>query len=54
VRLGLLKPRFKNVKKGSLPVFDEKTGMMKASGHSITRLGRMLLKYIDQTEPLTS
>lgn len=54
VRLGLLKPRFKKVKKGSLPVFDEKTGMMKTSGHSITRLGRMLLKYIDQTEPLTS
>lgn len=54
VRLELLRPRFKKIKKGSLPVFDEKTGMMKANGHSISRLGRILLKYIDQTEPLTS
>lgn len=45
--LGLLRERFKKPKKGELPEFDEKTGMMKASGSDVTRLGRMLLRYLN-------
>jgi len=48
VELGLLRPRFKRPHKGEFPEFDDKTGMMKASGHDLTPLGRMLLKYIGQ------
>jgi len=48
VNLGLLHPRFQRPKKGELPVFDEKTGMMKASGYDLTSLGRLLLRHIDQ------
>ncbi len=44
IRLGLLRPRFKKLKKGDLPEFDEKTGMMKAQGADITPLGRLLLR----------
>ena len=50
--LNLLKPRFKRLKKGELPEFDEKTGMIKASGHTITSLGNLLLRVIDQTEDI--
>ena len=46
--LGLLKPRFKKPKRGELPEFDEKTGMIKAQGYDITALGRLLLRCIDQ------
>ncbi|MDY0088579.1 MAG: hypothetical protein RBS78_08550 [Coriobacteriia bacterium] len=46
--LGLLKPRFKKPRRGELPEFDEKTGMIKATGYDLTALGRMLLKYIGQ------
>jgi len=46
--LGLLKPRFKKPKRGELPEFDEKTGMIKAQGYDITGLGRLLLRSIDQ------
>jgi hypothetical protein len=45
--LGLIRPRFKRPKRGALPEFDEKTGMMSASGSEITPLGRMLLKRCD-------
>ena len=48
VDLGLLRRRFRKPKRGELPEFDEKTGMMKAGGHEVTRLGRMLLRYIGQ------
>ncbi|MBO0137372.1 hypothetical protein J0673_13780 [Vibrio sp. Vb2736] len=48
VALGLLKIRYKKPSRGQLPDFDEKTGMIKASGHDITQLGRLLLKSIDQ------
>jgi len=48
VQLGLLRPAFKSPRRGELPEFDDKTGMMKASGYKLTPLGRMLLKYIDQ------
>jgi len=46
--LGLIKPRFKMPKKGELPEFDDKSGMVKASGYEITSLGRLLLRSIDQ------
>ena len=48
VDLGLLRRRFTKPKKGEFPVFDEKTGMIKAQGHDITPLGRLLLRSIDQ------
>jgi hypothetical protein len=46
--LGLLRRRFKTFKKGEVPEYDDKTGMIKAVGHEITPLGRLLLKSIDQ------
>lgn len=48
VHLGLLRIRFKKPKREELPEFDEKTGMVKANGHDITSLGRLLLRSIDQ------
>ncbi|MBU0639750.1 MAG: hypothetical protein KKB50_12860 [Planctomycetes bacterium] len=47
VTLGLLRPRFRHVRKGESPEFDERTGMMKASGHDVTALGRLLLRTIN-------
>ncbi|WP_426992937.1 hypothetical protein [Methylomonas sp. CM2] len=49
--LGLIKPRFSKPRKGELPDFDDKTGMMKASGYNITNLGDLLLRSIDQVGP---
>lgn len=46
-RLGLARTKYKKPKKGQLPEFDEKTGMMKAGSDQITRLGRLLLRYIE-------
>lgn len=46
--LGLLELRFKKPKKGEMPEFDDKTGMIKAQGYNISSLGRLLLKSIDQ------
>lgn len=46
-RLGLLEPHFKKPGRSELPEFDEKTGMLKASGYDITPLGRLLLRHID-------
>ena len=46
-RLGLLRINFKKPKRGQSPEFDEKTGMIKSSGHNITPLGRLLLRSID-------
>jgi len=46
--MGLLKARFKKPKRGELPAFDDKTGMIKAQGYEITGLGRLLLRSIDQ------
>jgi hypothetical protein len=48
--LGLLTPRFKNLKKGEIPEFDSKTGMMKSQGHQTTLLGRLLLKRLEINE----
>ena len=48
--LGLIRIKFKKPKRGELPEFDEKTGMVKANGYDITSLGRLLLRSIDQGE----
>ncbi|WP_444898813.1 hypothetical protein ACJJIX_13160 [Microbulbifer sp. VAAC004] len=48
INLGLLKINFKKPKRGELPEFDDRTGMMKARGSSITSYGRLLLRSIDQ------
>lgn len=45
--LGLLRLRIAKPKRGELPQFDEKTGMMKANGVDVTRLGKMLLRYLN-------
>ena len=45
--LGLLRHRFAKPKRGQLPEFDDKTGMLKASGSNVTRLGKMLLRYLN-------
>jgi len=45
--LGLTRTRFKKPKRGELPEFDDKTGLMKAQGTDITRLGKMLLRYLN-------
>ena len=48
VNLGLLEAKFKKPKRGELPEFDDKTGMIKAQSYDITSLGRLLLRSIDQ------
>jgi hypothetical protein len=50
VRLDLIKRTFKEPKKGQLPEFDKKTGMIKTKGYQLTSLGRIFLKYIDMEE----
>lgn len=46
-RLGLLRATYKKPKKGELPEWDLKTGMLKAGSDRITPLGRLVLRYID-------
>lgn len=46
--IGLIRLKFKKPKRGELPEFDEKTGMIKSNGYDITPLGRLLLRNIDQ------
>lgn len=48
--MGLLTPNFKKPRKGEFPEFDEKTGMMKASGYRLTNLGSILLRNIGLSE----
>lgn len=45
--LGLTRTRFKKPRRGEFPEFDKKTGMMKANGTDIIRLGKMLLRYLN-------
>ena len=47
VALNLLTPRYVKRKKNEIPEFDDKTGMMKATGYNVTTLGRLLLVYLD-------
>lgn len=48
--LGLIRRRFSKPKKGEFPEFDEKTGMVKATGIDITPLGKLLLRRIGLAE----
>lgn len=52
IRLNLLKREYKTLKKGELPEFDDKTGMIKERSVSLTPLGRLFLKYIDMPDEL--
>ena len=47
VNIGLLKLKFRKPKRDEVPEFDDKTGMIKANGHDITPLARLLLKAIN-------
>ncbi len=44
--LGLIRTRYQKPRRNDFPEFDDKTGMMKASGTNITRLGQMLLRSL--------
>ena len=46
-RLGLLENTYRRPQRGELPEFDDRTGMMKASGRRLTSLGGLLLRTID-------
>lgn len=46
IRLGLLRERFKAAAKGQIPVFDDKTGRIKASSRDLSPLGRLLLRRL--------
>jgi len=50
IRLNLLKREYKTPKKGELPEFDDKTGMIKEKSVNLTSLGRLFLKYIDMPD----
>lgn len=45
--LGLMRATYKKPKKGEMPEWDLKTGMIKAGSDRITPLGRLLLRHID-------
>jgi hypothetical protein len=45
--LGLIRTRYKKPGRNEAPELDPSTGMMKSSGHEITRLGELLLEYLD-------
>ena len=51
VRLELLQPIFKKLRKGEAPDLDPNTGTMKASGYKLTWLGSMFLHYLGLAEP---
>jgi hypothetical protein len=46
-RLGLLRPHFRRPRRGELPEFDDRTGMIKASGYELTPLGYLLLARVE-------
>lgn len=48
VEVGLVEPVFKKPEKGKLPEFDDKTGQIKVTAFRATRLGKLLLRYIDE------
>jgi len=48
MEVGLVRPVFKKPAKGTVPEFDDNTGRLKASSHTATSLGRLLLRYIDE------
>ena len=48
IEIGLLRPMFKKTSKGTIPEFDDNTGRLKSSSYTVTHLGRLLLRYIDE------
>lgn len=50
--LGLMERRFNRLKKGEMPEFDEKTGMMKSQNDSLSGIGHLLLRYIGHPSSL--
>jgi hypothetical protein len=48
MEVGLLSPDYKAPRRGELPEFDTKTGRIKFSGYKVTKLGRLLLRYISE------
>ena len=50
VDLGLLQQTFRKPRKGEVPEFDEKTGIVKAQGTRLSPLGRLLLRRIGLAE----
>ncbi|MCY3965612.1 MAG: hypothetical protein OXG83_11285 [Acidobacteria bacterium] len=50
VDVGLLHQTFRKPRKGDLPEFDEKTGMIKSQGTKLSPLGRLLLRRIGLAE----
>lgn len=46
VALGLLRSRYKKPKRGELPEFDYESGTIEAAGQSVSRLGRIFLRYV--------
>lgn len=50
VDLGLLDQTFRKPRRGDLPEFDEKTGMIKSQGTRLNPLGRLLLRRIGLAE----
>lgn len=50
INLKLLQPSFQKPKKGQLPDFDEKTGMMKIKNYNITPLGRLMIRCIGEED----
>lgn len=50
INLKLLQPSFQKPKKGQLPDFDEKTGMMKIKNYNITPLGRLVIRCIGEED----
>jgi hypothetical protein len=48
--LGLLQTRYKKPKKGELPEFDEKTGMIKRQSVTLSPLGRLVLRRVGLAE----
>ncbi len=45
-RLNLLNPKYETSREDKGPVFDDFTGSQKISGYEITRLGKLLLRFI--------
>ena len=48
--LGVLRLNFARPRRGQLPEFDDKTGMIKSRGYTLTPLGRLLLRKIGLAE----
>jgi hypothetical protein len=52
LELVLLEPVYKKPETGKVPEFDVKTGRIKATDYRVTRLGKLLLRYIDPDLPI--